>query len=112
MKDCYTYDNGAVFSTKIGERRQLVSRKGYRWKNSTGHIIDSVKCLVIDIGNSSLVSEEEPHQLEDIDECTEAPDTLNCPMKYGSCHNLDGSYRCLCTPGNHAIDNSNCMYSK
>ncbi|WOK95345.1 wall-associated receptor kinase-like 16 [Canna indica] len=68
--------------------------------NGPGYLCN---CSIGYQGNPYL---REPHGCRDIDECV-----TNNPCSGGSaCHNLPGTYNCLCPPGEHHDDYSNrCM---
>ena len=111
-KNCFAFDNGTTYNTKIGHRRELLPRKGYRWTNSTANIITSVKCIATNLTESLIVGIEEDFDLSDVDECSEQPKHKTCPMTNGVCKNVPGSYLCVCDDGYSPFNNENCTYGK
>ena len=93
IADCKSYSNGIFYQTKIGKKRKLVERNGYRWNDINDNLITEVKCEIKDLGNFTVISEEQAHKLVDIDECREMHDAFTCPMSNGLCFNVPGSYQ-------------------
>ena len=109
---CTAYDKGLLIKTPVGEKRSLLDRDGYYWINENGTKIQNVNCLPFYQEFIGFFSEEEFHELEDINECDEINPLQLCPMKNGKCYNLPGSYQCICEEGYHQYNNSDCIYSK
>jgi hypothetical protein len=109
---CAAYDKGSLIKTPVGKKRSLSDRNGYYWINENGSKIQNVDCLPLYEESIGFFSDEEFHELKDINECNEINPLLLCPMKNGKCFNSPGSYQCFCEEGYYQYNNSDCSYSK